>query len=96
MLVDRLYQLIMNKGLLRALILIMALGLAACILWDSTRFASNTSSLMIWQGIFLIWAICSGVIFGVGFNPKHFVWRFFFHPLPALLILIFGLYHFFK
>ncbi|PHM36048.1 cyd operon protein YbgE [Xenorhabdus innexi] len=95
MLVDRFYQL-MNKGLLRALILIMALGLALCILWEPTIFASNTSSLMVWQGILLIWAICSGVIFGVGFNPEHFVWRLLFHPLPAFLILIFGLYHFFK
>ncbi|MEX0445622.1 cyd operon protein YbgE [Xenorhabdus sp. SGI246] len=95
MLVDKFYQL-MNKGLLRALILIMALALAGCVLWDPARFAASTSLLAVWQGILLIWAVCSGVIFGIGFNPKHFIWRLFFHPLPAFLILIFGLYHFFK
>ncbi|MDR0218488.1 MAG: cyd operon protein YbgE [Enterobacteriaceae bacterium] len=95
MLVDKLHQL-MNKGLLRTLILIMALGLALCVLWDPTRFAANTSSLPTGIGMLLVWAACSGVIFGVGFNPKHVAWRLFFHPLPAFLILIFGLYHFIK
>ncbi|CBJ80190.1 cyd operon protein YbgE [Xenorhabdus bovienii] len=95
MLADKFYQL-MDKGPLRALILIMALALASCVFWDPARFAANTSSLHIWQGILLIWAVCSGVTFGVGFHPKHVIWRLFFHPLPALLILLFGLYHFFK
>ncbi|CDH18592.1 cyd operon protein YbgE [Xenorhabdus bovienii] len=95
MLADKCYQL-MDKGPLRALILIMALALASCVFWDPARFAANTSSLHVWQGVLLIWAVCSGVTFGVGFHPKHIIWRLFFHPLPALLILLFGLYHFFK
>ncbi|MDE9459943.1 cyd operon protein YbgE [Xenorhabdus bovienii] len=95
MLADKCYQL-MDKGPLRALILIMALALASCVFWDPARFAANTSSLHVWQGVLLIWAVCSGVTFGVGFHPKHVIWRLFFHPLPALLILLFGLYHFFK
>ncbi|WP_340618540.1 cyd operon protein YbgE [Xenorhabdus entomophaga] len=95
MLADKCYQL-MDKGLLRALILIMALTLALCVFWEPSRFAANTSSLQIWQGILLIWAVCSGVTFGVGFHPKRIIWRLFFHPLPAFFILLFGLYHFFK
>ncbi|CDH04747.1 Protein ybgE [Xenorhabdus bovienii str. oregonense] len=95
MLADKCYQL-MDKGSLRALILIMALALASCIFWDPARFAANTSSFHVWQGVLLIWAVCSGVTFGIGFHPNHVIWRLFFHPLPALLILLFGLYHFFK
>ncbi|MBC8947855.1 MULTISPECIES: cyd operon protein YbgE [Xenorhabdus] len=95
MLADKCYQL-MDKSLLRALILIIALTLAACVFWDPARFAANTSSLQIWQGSLLIWGVCSGVTFGVGFHPKRIIWQLFFHPLPAFFILLFGLYHFFK
>ncbi|MBD2799373.1 cyd operon protein YbgE [Xenorhabdus sp. M] len=95
MLVDK-YDQLMNKGLVRALILIMALALASCVFWDPARFAANTSSLQIWQGIFLIWSVCSGVTFGIGFHPKRIIWRLFFHPSPAFFILLLGLYHFFK
>ncbi|MBD2812372.1 cyd operon protein YbgE [Xenorhabdus sp. Vera] len=95
MLADKCYQL-MDKGPLRAFILIIALVLASCVFWAPARFAANTSSLQIWQGILLIWAVCSGATFGIGFHPKCIIWRLFFHPLPTFLILLLGLYHFFK
>ncbi|MDE9500265.1 cyd operon protein YbgE, partial [Xenorhabdus bovienii] len=69
MLADKCHQL-MDKGPLRAFILIIALVLASCVFWTPARFAANTSSLQIWQGILLIWAVCSGVTFGIGFHPK--------------------------
>lgn len=53
---DKSYQLL-NKGPIRALVLIMALAMAFCVMWDPSRFAANTSSLAIWQGILLIWAV---------------------------------------
>ncbi|WP_038251932.1 cyd operon protein YbgE [Xenorhabdus nematophila] len=95
MLADKCYQL-MDKGLLRALILIAVLALASCVFWDPTRFAANTSSLQLWQGVLLIWSVCAGVTFGVGFHSQRIIWRLFFHPIPAFFILLFGLYHFFK
>ncbi|AGH74598.1 cyd operon protein YbgE [Edwardsiella piscicida] len=94
-LADRLYSL-MDKGPLRALSLILALALAGCIFWDPTRFAAKTSSLAIWQGLLLMWAVCSGVVHGVGFRPRRLRWRAFFSPLPALIILIAGLLFFFR
>ncbi|AIJ07145.1 MULTISPECIES: cyd operon protein YbgE [Edwardsiella] len=94
-LADRLYSL-MDKGPLRALSLILALALAGCIFWDPTRFAAKTSSLAIWQGLLLMWAVCSGVVHGVGFRPRRLRWRGFFSPLPALILLIAGLLFFFR
>ncbi|HBO24684.1 MULTISPECIES: cyd operon protein YbgE [unclassified Providencia] len=90
MLVDKTYQL-MDKGLIRALILILALVTAGAVMWDPTLFAASTSSFLIWQGLLLIWATCSSMIFGVGFKPKKVIWRAVFHPLPAAIILIWGL-----
>ncbi|AGB81515.1 cyd operon protein YbgE [Serratia rubidaea] len=89
-LTDKLYA-IADKGPLRALSLVLALALAGCVFWDPTRFAARTSSLEIWQGLLLIWAVCAGMVHGVGFRPQRMRWRAFFAPLPALIILVAGL-----
>ncbi|MDW8846158.1 cyd operon protein YbgE [Erwinia sp. MMLR14_017] len=92
--IARLYQW-MDKRPLRALSLLMALLLAGCIFWDPTRFAANSSSLAIWQGFLMMWAVCTGVIHGVGFRPRYLRWQLFFSPLPAWCVLIAGLLFFF-
>ncbi|MCW1876694.1 cyd operon protein YbgE [Erwinia sp. INIA-01] len=92
--IAHLYRL-MDKGPLRALSLIAALLLAGCMFWDPSRFAANSSQLAIWQGLVLMWAVCSGVIHGVGFRPCRLRWQGFFSPLPALVVLIIGLAFFF-
>ena len=89
-LTDKLYAMT-DKGPGRALSLVLALILAGCIFWDPTRFAAKTSSLEIWEGLLLIWAVCAGVVHGVGFKPQRTLWRAFFAPLPAIVILAAGL-----
>lgn len=86
MLIDKGYQL-MDKGSVKGLILILALVVAGCVFWVPARFVTNTSSLHIWQGILLIWSVCTGVTFGIGFHLRSIVWRIFFCPLPAFFIL---------
>lgn len=93
--VDKIYT-VMHKGPFRILILFMAFAMAFCVLWDPTLFAANTSALATWQGLLLIWATCSGIIFGIGFLPNKAFWRYFFHPLPAVLILVCGLFYFLR
>ena len=86
---------IMDKRPLRALSLVMALLLAGCIFWDPSRFAAKTSGLEIWQGLFLMWAVCAGVIHGVGFRPRAARWQGIFCPLIADLVMLAGLLFFF-
>jgi cyd operon protein YbgE len=93
-LTDKLYA-ITDKGPVRALSLMLALILAGCIFWDPSRFAARTSSLEIWQSILLIWAVCAGVVHGVGFRQQNALWRAFFAPLPAIVILAAGLLYVF-
>nr|WP_314267316.1 cyd operon protein YbgE [uncultured Moellerella sp.] len=95
MLADKCYQL-MDRGPVRALILILALLMAGMVMWDPSQLAANTSSFKIWQGLLLIWATCASVIFGVGFRPQKLLWRTVFHPLPALILLILGLFRLFN
>ncbi|WP_275555420.1 cyd operon protein YbgE [Mixta sp. Marseille-Q2659] len=89
---QRLQQLyaIMDKRPLRALSLVLALLLAGCLFWDPTRFAASTSALSVWQGFLLMWAVCAGVIHGVGFRPHRVRWQTFFSPLLALIVLASG------
>ncbi|MEM6159987.1 cyd operon protein YbgE [Erwinia sp. P6884] len=94
-LIRRLYR-VMDKRPLRALSLLMALLLAGCIFWDPARFAANGGHLKIWQGLLLVWAVCTGVIHGVGFHPRRLRWQAFFSPLPAFIILLTGLFFFFR
>ena len=86
---------VMDKRPLRALSLIMALVLAGCIFWDPSKFAAKTSELEIWQGFLLMWAVCAGVIHGVGFRPRSIIWQGVFCPLIALVVLFAGLIFFF-
>lgn len=85
---------VMDRGPLRALSLILALALAGCVFWDPTAFAAKTSSLQIWHGLLIIWAVCTGIIHGVGFKPIKLKWRTVFTPLPAMIIVVLGLIYF--
>ena len=73
----------------------LALLLAGCIFWDPSRFAAKTSELEIWHGFLLMWAVCSGVIHGVGFRPRAVHWQGIFCPLIADIVLALGLFFFF-
>jgi cyd operon protein YbgE len=75
----------MDKRPLRALSLLMALALAGCIFWDPSRFAAKTSELEIWHGFLLMWAVCTGVIHGVGFRPRAIHWQGIFVRLSLIL-----------
>lgn len=85
---------VMDKRPLRALSLVMALVLAGCVFWDPARFAARTSTLEIWHGFLIMWAVCAGVIHGVGFRPKAPLWQGIFCPLVADLVLFAGLIFF--
>lgn len=93
-LIQTLYRL-MDKGPLRALSLILALWLAGCVIWQPSRFAARTSDLAIWHGMLLIWAVCTRVIHGTGFRPQRLRWQALFSPLPAMIVLVAGIFWFY-
>ncbi len=94
-LAQRLYALT-DKSPVRALSLILALALALSVFWLPSRFAAKTSPLEVWHAFVLIWAVCAGIIHGVGFRPRHLRWRIIFMPLPALIILLTALIYTFS
>lgn len=86
---------LMDRGPLRALSLLLALVTAGAVLWDPTRFSSQAGPLPGLQGLVLIWAVCTGVIHGVGFRPQKSRWQALFTPLPAMLVSGLTLYRFY-
>lgn len=94
-LIRTLYRL-MDKGPLRALSLILALIVAGCIFWDPSRYAAHTSTLSVWQGLLVIWAVCTGVVHGTGFRPRLTRWQALFSPLPALIVLLLSMIWFWR
>lgn len=80
----------MDKRPLRALSFVLAIVLAGCIFWDPSRFAAKTSELEIWHGFLLMWAVCAGIIHGVGFRPRAVHWQGIFCPLIADIVLVVG------
>ncbi|SFM87089.1 cyd operon protein YbgE [Izhakiella capsodis] len=85
----------MDRWPLRLLSLLLALWLAGCLFWAPARFASHTSTLSLWQGLVIMWAICASVIFGVGFQPQRLRWKMLFLPLPAIVVVVCGLVFFY-
>ncbi|MGD9424133.1 cyd operon protein YbgE [Pantoea sp. NSTU24] len=86
---------LMDKGPLRVLSLLLALVMAEAVMWDPTRLTDQASTLPAVQGLVLIWAVCTGVIHGVGFQPQKRRWQALFTPLPAVLVLCLALYRFY-
>jgi len=86
---------LMDRAPLRALSLLLALVTAGAVMWDPAHIGSQAGSLPALQGLVLIWAVCTGVIHGVGFWPQKSRWQALFTPLPAMLVLCLALYHFY-
>jgi cyd operon protein YbgE len=75
--------------------LIDGAGAGGLHLLGSVALCGKTSELEIWHGFLLMWAVCTGVIHGVGFRPRAIHWQGIFCPLIADIVLVLGLFFFF-
>lgn len=76
----------------RGVMLISALLLALAILQAPDLIAANTSEFTLWLAPWLMWAVCSGIMHGMGFHPASIVGRVLFFPWFTLLTLFVGLW----
>lgn len=76
-----------ERTLFRVLVIGLAFLHAGLVLWEPTRYADAIGGFNALIGPLLIWAVCSGVIFGVGFTPINWYWRLLFSPYISLAIL---------
>jgi len=78
-----------DNALLRALSFILAIGHSALLMWEPTYYDKAIGGFSAVVGLLFIWAICSGVIFGIGFKPVFVGWSVLFSPYFSLTILFY-------
>ena len=76
-----------DKALFRALSFLLAIGHVVLLMWEPTLYSEAIGGFNQYNGPLFVWAVCSGVIFGVGFTPIFVVWKILFSPYFSLTIL---------
>ena len=66
--------------------------LGVAILQAPNLVAANTSDHGLWLAPWLMWAVCCGVMHGLGFHPRSLIGRVLFFPWLALPSLLCGLW----
>lgn len=81
---------------MRIIALLLALFVAGSVFWNPSTFLGNEGKLPTWQGILLIWSVCSAFIYGIGFFPQKKRWQYFFYPPLAIGIIVIFLVYFYS
>ena len=76
----------------QGLMLLAAALLGVAILQAPNLIAANTSDHGLWLAPWLMWAVCCGVMHGLGFHPRSLVGHVLFSPWLALPSLLYGLW----
>ncbi|WP_236320043.1 cyd operon YbgE family protein [Aeromonas veronii] len=76
----------------QGLMLLAAALLAVAILQAPNLIAANTSEYGLWLAPWLMWAVCCGVLNGLGFHLKSLPGRVLFNPWLAWPSLLYGLW----
>jgi cyd operon protein YbgE len=68
----------------------MALGFlhVGLLMWEPTEYAQLIGGFSLLKASLLIWAMCTSMIVGVGFNPYTLKFKLIFSPYVAMLILL--------
>ncbi|RJX73722.1 cyd operon protein YbgE [Vibrio sinensis] len=79
----------MDKTLLRVLSLVLGFYHVVMVMWDPHAYAEAIGGFNMVIAPLMIWAICSSMVFGVGFKPRKWYWQCLFSPYFSLSILIY-------
>ena len=86
--VERLHAPI-DKALLKALSLIIGFYHAALVMWDPKSYGEAIGGFNVVISPLLIWAMCSSMVFGLGFKPRNWFWQVLFSPYFSITILLY-------
>nr|WP_269136845.1 cyd operon protein YbgE [Vibrio cincinnatiensis] len=77
-----------DKILFKMLSILLGFYHVAMVMWDPEAYAVSIGGFNALVAPLLIWAICSSMVFGVGFKPRSWVWQIFFSPYFSLPIMM--------
>ncbi|MDM7485598.1 MAG: cyd operon protein YbgE [Vibrio metschnikovii] len=78
----------LDKGALRVLAMVLGFYHVAMVMWDPEAYAVSIGGFNAIIGPLLIWAMCSSMVYGVGFKPRYWLWQGVFSPYFSLPILV--------
>ena len=76
-----------DKTLFRVLSLVLGFYHVAMLMWDPELYSASIGGFNPVISPLIIWAICSSMVFGVGFKPRNWYWQILFSPYCSLTIL---------
>ena len=79
----------MDKTLLRALSLVLGFMHVVLVMWDPEAYATSIGGFNAIIGPMFIWAVCSSMVYGIGFKPRAWIWQLLFSPYVSLTILLY-------
>ena len=79
----------MDKTLLRALSLVLGFMHVGLVMWDPEAYATSIGGFNAIIGPMVIWAVCSSMVYGIGFKPRAWMWQLLFSPYVSLTILLY-------
>ncbi|EDP58995.1 cyd operon protein YbgE [Vibrio sp. AND4] len=83
------FHLPMDKTLLRVLALILGGLHVGLVMWDPNAYHLEIGGFNAFIAPALIWAVCSSMVYGVGFKPRKWYWQVLFSPYFSFAILIY-------
>ncbi|MFZ6040542.1 cyd operon protein YbgE [Vibrio natriegens] len=78
-----------DKTLLRVLSLILGFIHVGLVMWEPEAYSEAIGGFNAVIAPALIWAVCSSMVFGVGFKPRSWYWQVLFSPYFSLTILLY-------
>ncbi|QXO19053.1 MULTISPECIES: cyd operon protein YbgE [Vibrio] len=78
-----------DKTLIKVLSLVLGFYHVAMVMWDPAAYSSSIGGFNAFVAPLLIWAVCSSMVFGVGFKPRSWIWQLVFSPYISLPILLY-------
>ncbi|ELS0751069.1 cyd operon protein YbgE [Vibrio vulnificus] len=79
----------LDKTILKVVALLLGLLHVGLVMWDPEAYATAIGGFNALIGPALIWAVCSSMVYGVGFKPRKWLWQLLFSPYFSLSILLF-------
>lgn len=80
-----------DSTVLKVLSLVLGFYHVVMVMWDPAAYSASIGGFNAFVAPLLIWAVCSSMVFGVGFKPRYWLWQLVFSPyfsLPILLCLL--------
>ncbi|MFC3025463.1 cyd operon protein YbgE [Vibrio zhugei] len=77
----------MDNWPLRLLSIVLGFIHIGLVMWNPVSYADHIGGFNMVKGVLLIWAVCSSVVYGIGFKPRHWIWQITFSPYFSLIIL---------